>query len=211
MHVPAIIKKPVSKCIDVAFDRYLGIRTGPILDWEDRESDRYSKCVDPEACWPTGYTALLKMRAFLHVSSETVLVDLGCGTGRTVFFLSRLRLRSVIGVEANPRVFDLLQQNRDRFRFNKRTPIKLMNRDAATYEFHDETVLFMFNPFGKTTLSKVLENLRRNLQQNPRPMSIVYQGAVHHDMIQAENWIEEVPLSPFLFPKTTRYYRTNLV
>jgi hypothetical protein len=53
--------------------------------------------------------------------------------------------------------------------------------DAATYSFRDEpTVVFLYNPFGKTVLRRVVEQMSKVRA----PLYVVYVNALHAELLE---------------------------
>ena len=109
----------------------------------------------------TLYGRLEKMIKYLKPTLNDVFVDLGCGRGRVVFFVAAHKLKKVIGVELDKELFDIAQNNLRNLKIN-RTPVSLVNIDAANFAVKEETIFYMFNPFGPETLEKVLQNIKES-------------------------------------------------
>jgi hypothetical protein len=61
--------------------------------------------------------------------------------------------------------------------------------DAADYPFADETLVYLFNPFGPQTLRAVLANLRRSLETKPRRLRLCYYHPKHRDVLETAGWL----------------------
>lgn len=161
---------------------------------------------DANECEPIVYYSLIRLFPQLNISSNSVFIDIGCGTGRALFVAARYRPRRVIGLELNPQVFGKLKNNISNYRFDSKI-IKIINIDAAKYKFTDETIVYMFNPFGPDTLSEVLKNLQLSIQKNPRQVTIAYLNAIHADVILSQKWLKPVPIKR---PRNTLLLKSNL-
>jgi predicted RNA methylase len=76
-------------------------------------------------------------------------VDLGCGKGRGLL---------LAGLEGRAGACAVARKNLKRMKLSGQVIIV----DAATYSFRDEpTVVFLYNPFGKTVLRRVVEQMRK--------------------------------------------------
>lgn len=137
---------------------------------------------------PAFYGRLQKMVRFLSFKKSDVFVDLGCGEGRVIFFLATHLLKKVIGVELDKKLFAIAQGNLKSTKI-KKTPIELFNMDAATFDLNDATILYMFNPFGRKTVERVLCNLERSLVKNPRNIQIVYYSPEHKELLNGQSWL----------------------
>jgi hypothetical protein len=64
----------------------------------------------------------------------------------------------------------------------------IVQGDAASYSFSNETVVFMLDPFGWKTFKIVIANLKQSLEKNPRVLRIAYYGP-YADFLDAEPWL----------------------
>jgi predicted RNA methylase len=141
---------------------------------------------------PTGYT----------------FVDLGAGKGAALIIAAKRGYGRLVGVEFDA---DLLAVARHNVRsLRRRRPtladrIHLVHQDAAEYAWPPEpTVVYLFNPFGESTLRAVLARLEASLGAAPRPVFVVYVNPVQRHVLDA---------SPLLAPLRTgpgfRVYRAQ--
>ncbi len=93
-------------------------------------------------------------------------VDLGCGKGRSLFVAAELAFRQIIGVELTPVLYEQSHKNIRSFRFWPRTSgrsstqILSIHGNAKDFIFPEgNLVLYLFNPFGSSTMQHVLSNL----------------------------------------------------
>jgi len=105
-----------------------------------------------------------------------------------VFFVARQRIKKAIGVELNPALFATAQKNLRNFRY-RNSPIELLNIDAVDFDPTEVTVFFLFNPFGQSTLEKVLSNIKNSLSVNRRKIRIVYYGAQFREILANQDWL----------------------
>lgn len=172
------------------YDRLSGIDTAAEEGPDDSKlTEDGSLGKDRHPYQPTFYGRLEKMLAYLKLTQDDVFVDLGCGKGRAVFFVARQKIKKVIGVELNPKLFAVAQKNLKNFR-RGRSPIKLLNVDAACFNPQEGTAFFLFNPFGRDTLEAVLGNIENSLVINPRGIRIVYYGAEFRQLLDDQGWLK---------------------
>jgi SAM-dependent methyltransferase len=175
------------RAADRAFDWRYGVDTALERRYDEAQAAR-TRHGDPETNMPSYYLRLWALRRFLDPSADDVFVDLGCGSGRALFVFARAGVRCCRGVEFDPAACRLAAANAARFA-GRGAPIEIVTADVASYPFRDETVLFLFNPFGRATLRAVLENLRRNLLAHPRRVRIGYYHPVHADLMDGTAWL----------------------
>jgi SAM-dependent methyltransferase len=104
-------------------------------------------------------------------------IDLGSGKGRIVLVASRLPFRRVIGVEFVKEFHEIALANFHRWPASKMIceKITLKCEDAATFDFpSDPLVVYMFNPFGRSTMAQVMSNLAASIRERPRDVVILY-------------------------------------
>ncbi len=109
--------------------------------------------------------------------SKFIFIDLGSGKGRALLMASEYAFREVIGVEVQPELHKIAQDNIARFNSSARkcNRISTFCMDAREFEFPEEpTVLYLFNPFPDYVLEVVLRKLQDSLQQHPREFYVIY-------------------------------------
>ncbi len=133
--------------------------------------------------------------------SQYTLVDVGSGKGRALFVAAEFPFHKVIGVEF---VRDLQRQaveNIGRHKYwNRRCgDISSLNEDAAQFEFPDgNLVVYMFNPFGRDVMSRMLENLERSMEEHPRHVVVVMLWPENADLVAQMRGMS-------VYRKTSRY------
>ena len=181
------VKQKIEGALRATLEVIFNIKTGEIFKPSQLLNDLNPSFNDGYECWPLAYCALLRLLPQLNISRESVFLDIGCGAGRALFMAAAFRPRKVIGLELDAKAFSMLERNYNHYRFYKKN-IKLINVDAAQYEFTDETIVYMFNPFGPDTLREVLKNLLLSIERNPRQVTIAYTNARHSDVILSQSW-----------------------
>jgi SAM-dependent methyltransferase len=135
-----------------------------------------------------------KTRPFLQLIRQLDLprdcnfVDIGAGKGRVLLVAAQYGFRKVVGIEFSGRLCELARKNVEVFSTKIRlaSPIEVIEADATTHAFAaEDRVFFLFNPFDGVILARVLENLRRSLEQQPRRVWLIYNDPQHHDVVQA--------------------------
>lgn len=102
-----------------------------------------------------------------HVSTGTILLDLGCGYGRVAqYLLPNQRLARYVGVDS---AYEMLQLFKKRYAENvseQSTPLTLVNADIHTLPLEDKSVdvvvvsaVFLHN--HKTVVKRAVEELKR--------------------------------------------------
>ena len=163
---------------EVYHERRLGAGTSFIIPREqlDGDADALRHAVD---YFPSSYLVLSE--AFSQVGDDcrnAVLVDYGCGMGRTLMFAADLPIKKMIGVEVSPSLCAAARKNIERlYRRSGRTNPNwlIVNADARTFPVPDDANLFyLFNPFDAGVLVPVIDNIIRSLRAVPRPCIVIY-------------------------------------
>lgn len=148
---------------------------------------------DPATNMPSYYLRLMALRRFLRPHPTDVVLDLGCGDGRGLCVFARSAVRRVRGLEFDPAACDIARRNAALLR-RRRAPIEVIEGDAAEHRFSDETIIYLFNPFGSATLRAVLKNLRASLAEQPRRVRLCYYHPRHDDVLAAADWLQRTAM-----------------
>ena len=175
----------LSVTLDVLFDWRHGTDTLRQVDTESLDINSPNRAHATQY-QPTKARALKTLLTMLALPSGAVFVDIGCGKGRVLLLAAQQNFRKVVGIEFAGDLCAVARRNAEKFgqRVNLSAEIEVIEADAATYRFRaDETVLFMYNPFGPAVLEGVLANLRDSLAADPRRIWLIYNTPNHHDMV----------------------------
>jgi SAM-dependent methyltransferase len=137
-----------------------------------------------------------------EIHPDDVFIDLGSGMGRMVLEAARYPFKRVIGVELVEQLHDAARANlvstRQRLRCRD---IVLVCSDALDYELPDDiTVVFLNNPFRGQILARVVEKLIASVDENPRPVTVIYDNPVEDQTLLStgrfvrQRTISHVPL-----------------
>lgn len=121
-----------------------------------------------------------------HPIHSYTFVDIGAGKGRAMLVASELPFHKVIGIELNPTLSDIAQQNLDHWLRSHTTddtappitPIQLLEQDALTFDFPAApTLVFLFHPFEAPVLRKLLRRIETQFAKHPGTLDILYVNA----------------------------------
>ena len=166
---------------ELAMERRIGVRTA-YRGFQRPES----RLADAMPSQPLSYDALQQIERDV-IRRETPLrafVDVGCGRGRALAYLSKLPFQVMIGVEVDSEVARLAEANVLRIRddWRRAGPITVVIGDALDFDVPREgAVLLLCNPFGTTTLRAVLTKMKASLDAHPEAaVDAYYAFPVHH-------------------------------
>lgn len=114
---------------------------------------------------------------------EYTFVDLGCGKGRVLILAAELGFTAVVGVEFAASLAKIGRRNVGSL-------AKIVCQDAGEYRFPDgPLVVYMYNPFDASVLSRVAKNLRDLM---PRDIFVCYVNSRHAHVLDCEPWLSRV-------------------
>jgi SAM-dependent methyltransferase len=173
---------------DLFFDWKYGTDTRQFIDRNelDTQSDNRSHSAPYRA---TRVRPLLHLLNRLHLPQDCNFVDIGAGKGRVLLIASQYGFRKVVGIEFSGELCAIARRNVEAFfrKAKRLSSIEVIETDATKYHFHaEDRVLFMYNPFDTFILAKVLDNMRRSLEEKPRRIWLIYNGPrnLDHDLIK---------------------------
>lgn len=125
---------------------------------------------------------------------DFVFIDLGSGMGRAILMASEFPFKKIVGVEFSSELHRVAQQNVLNFRSvsQRCQNIELVCMDAVEYPVPAEnTVFYLYNPFQEPIMERVLENIRRSLEDHPREILIAYYNS-KYDLVEMAPFLEKV-------------------
>jgi SAM-dependent methyltransferase len=125
----------------------------------------------------TPYEDMARLFAGVEVGPRDVIVDVGCGKGRSLNWLLRsFPQNRIVGIELDP---DLAARTAARLR--RRSNVTILTGDATGLLPADGTVFYLFNPFDGT----VMERFAAALAGLPLA-TVVYYNAKHLGPFRAD-------------------------
>jgi SAM-dependent methyltransferase len=205
------LSRPVAKKVEVPksfarvhpFDERFGVETSGLLYAEDLLSGKAADLfnngyfgVAPSALRQVIERLALDLRAF-------TLVDIGSGKGRALLIASEYPFKAIIGVELSPALHAIAAANIKAYRNPAQQCHTLcsLEIDATKFEFPPgPLIVYLWNPFAKAVLARVLANLESSLAHAPRDIYILYIQPDLDEVLEASGcwrklWREEFPLS----------------
>jgi cyclopropane fatty-acyl-phospholipid synthase-like methyltransferase len=119
--------------------------------------------------------------------SHYTFLDMGSGKGRVLFVAAEYPFRKVIGVEFSNALHEEALANLKRYKYPGRrcAEIEPVLADAREFEFPDDNlVIYLFNPFGPEVMGRMLANLERSLERQPRHAIVVMLWPEHSDVVE---------------------------
>jgi predicted RNA methylase len=185
----------IPKQAQSAFDRRYGTdTTGTIPLWKLQiRSPHHAEGVRYQASDPDFVRKAIEI---LQIPLERfVYIDVGSGKGLTLLVASEYPFRRVLGIEFAAELNAIAAENISRLRAPRCRDISSVLADAASYRFPTEdTVLFLYNPFGQDVLKHMLNNLRSALEQNDHELYIVYSNPIFSQILDQSGFLDRLDL-----------------
>jgi len=162
------------------FDERYGVSTNGIIEVERSDLD------GPNREHATQYQAthekvLRRVLDGLRIDHrEFVFVDLGSGKGRAMLMASEYPYARIVGVELSPACCEVARENVRRFAVRNGARLQcprleVICADVCDFEFpREDTVLYLFNPFRRPVLERVISALSASLRSAPRRVLLAY-------------------------------------
>ncbi|MHB1021729.1 MAG: class I SAM-dependent methyltransferase [Acidobacteriaceae bacterium] len=126
---------------------------------------------------------------------DYTFLDLGAGKGRAMLLASEMEFRQVIGVELNPDLVAVAENNIEIWRKQgrARAPIALLEGDIAALDFPDTPCLvYLFNPFGPVVLRQLIRRIEKRFGAQLKMLDVLYVNHEHQDVFQRHPGFEEL-------------------
>ena len=187
------------KPTDTDFDRQYGVDTSGFIPMSHLEvgSPNWVYGVQYQ---PIGASVFKELLAALDVAyEEFTFVDLGSGKGRAILLASALPFKQIIGVEFAEELHRIAEDNVRRYpdEAKKCKDIRLVCMDASEYGFPEGPfVLYMYNPFERPVMARVVENVVADFRKCPRRILVLYFAPRCSDLWDAVEGIRERAAKP---------------
>jgi SAM-dependent methyltransferase len=126
---------------------------------------------------------------------DFAFIDLGSGKGRVLLMASDYPFKEIIGVEFMPELHRAAQENIAKYASQRQQcrQIESICMDARDFQFPIEPLaVYLFNPFSESTFALILENLRRSVEESPRPVCIAYRFTEFEGLLTQADWLEKI-------------------
>jgi hypothetical protein len=138
---------------------------------------------------PTPYRELFRLFRLVDLGPDDVFTDLGSGMGRAVFAAGWMGARRSIGIELVEVLSAKADENLARM-ILKSCDVQFRCANALDVNLSDATVLFMFHPFGETTMAQVLARLHEAREKGDAPpLRIIYRNPVCNHVLEQAGWL----------------------
>lgn len=138
---------------------------------------------------PTKVRPFKKLMNTVNFPDNSVFVDFGSGKGRLLLLASQYHFKRVVGIEFSPQLCKVAKKNLSIFKEQYETfgNAEIIESDVVDYEIRDdENVFFLYNPFDKVVMNRVLRNITMSLEKKQRKIWLIYNNPVYLDIIESQ-------------------------
>ena len=169
--------------------------TSGAVGWRERLLGAFTSAYQPTE--PFAFREMLEIlqQTTALNFAEFTFVDLGSGKGRTLLMASDYPFRRIVGVELLPALHHIAQQNLAQYKSDSQKCFTLESIRAEAGQFNfpaGPLLIYLFNPFPESVLRRVLANLRRALDENPRTAYIIYYNPQHADILAEAGYLQKI-------------------
>jgi len=174
------------------------------VDTEGKMDLTYLDIESPNWIFGNSYQAVdtAELREMLEAADvpyeDFTFVDLGSGKGRALLLASERPFRKIIGVEFSQELAEVSRQNIRNYQDRARhcPDIEVIQQVAAHYVLPEERlVLFLYNPFSREVMARVVERACLSWQGHPRDLIVLYNTPDCADLWESTGLFECVKAS----------------
>lgn len=152
------------------YEKLLNIKTSGDQKWDEKTTHYHPY-------EPTLYSALEALFKEYTINIEDHIVDFGCGKGRLNFYINYFYESYVTGIEMNKKFYNEAIENKYSYLKKKKNSSDKLNFIccfAQDYEIQvTDNKFYFFNPFSLQIFIKIIENILKSFENNPRKIEII--------------------------------------
>ncbi|WP_397536629.1 class I SAM-dependent methyltransferase [Rummeliibacillus pycnus] len=158
---------------------------------------------------PTPYDVLDLCFDKIEFEKNDCFIDFGCGKGRVPFYVNHRFHIETLGIEMNESYVQHALQNKIHYLKEhqlENAPVNFLCAKAEQYKIQStDNIFFFFNPFSIRIFRKVIHNILKSQQKNPRKMYVMlyYPSFEYIQFLQDETHFKVV--KDVLVPNTSVY------
>ncbi len=138
---------------------------------------------------PVDAEALRKAIRSLRIRySDYTLVDLGSGKGKAVMVAANFPFQSVVGIEYSRLLNRVARANLENPNrpFTRSRSVHIVHADAVHFPPPEgPLVVLLCDPFRGPVLRDMLQHLKSDIEENPRPLKLIYMNPEEPDLISS--------------------------
>lgn len=176
----------ISKLTDYWFDIRYGTNTLGRVELDDLEIKSRNK-QRGTVYEPTSTRSFKKLFNTLNFPSNSVFVDFGSGKGKVLLMASEYGFKRIVGVEFSHELCETAKRNLSSY--NKKIgvdiDVEIFESDVVDYKFKDdENIFFSYNSFDEVVWNRILDNIKKSIEKNPRKIWLIYCIPIHDNIVE---------------------------
>jgi SAM-dependent methyltransferase len=125
------------------------------------------------------------LNEFRTFTQNTSIIDLGCGKGRVLTVAAYFGFNKIAGIDFAKELCDEAERNMQIVQ--QRIPhisYKIIRANVLDYDIEaEDSVFFLFNPFGIDTLVRFMTKLEKSSERYPRDIWFIYASPQHESVL----------------------------
>jgi SAM-dependent methyltransferase len=129
-----------------------------------------------------GLVTILKK---LPVKEDESIIDIGCGKGKAMYFMSKFPFKQIDGFDISEELCNVARKNLEVLNVRNATVLCANASDFKNY--NDYNYFYIFNALHSDLFTTVFENIKNSIQQQPRKVYIICLNPVYDRIILQDN------------------------
>jgi SAM-dependent methyltransferase len=175
------------------FDRTFGVDTAGLIERPVPSAGGIAELGRPyDGSNPSNFNRIIRGLKLRH--EEFSFVDFGSGKGRVLLLAAAFPFRNITGVEWSADLHETAARNISIYRGPRAcSDVRSYCMDAAELPIpQGKCLLYFFNPFKDEIMARVIENVTRSFEADPREMVVVYVNPKSRNILDRQQFIQAV-------------------
>ena len=123
---------------------------------------------------------------------EKSIIDIGSGKGRVMVVAAHYGFKNITGVDFARELCAAAERNINKIKSQFRdTTFTIYCKDILNYTIDKgDKVFFLYNPFNKEIMEKLIEKIDRSVNQHPRTIYIIYANPQQKEVLLQNGYTE---------------------
>lgn len=156
---------------------------------------------------PVSYAIIEKTLEQIKTGDKKHFLDIGCGRGRALCVAAHYGFNQITGIDFSETFCGEATKNVAAVKKEiSSVSFSIIHQDAAAWGIPGDTdCIFLFNPFDKIIMKKVVNNIIKSLETSPRVLNIIYANPLYKDLF-IQNDFKEI-----YYSKTLKQFEVSIL
>ena len=152
------------------FDKFRGTRFGGRL-YQNEIGTSKERANDYSA----SPRCLIETLKTIQITREDTILDLGCGKGLGMYYMSKFPFKKIGGVELSKVLVEDTKYNLKKICPNDKKRFRVVHADAGKFKGYDSyNFFYIYNSFPREVVKEVIKCIEQSLNRKPRKIVILY-------------------------------------